>query len=104
MQNEKLRATVTELEQELLASHNLDDATRLRLHEALAEIRVALQQNEPPNSEATSFAPGSPTQESPTTGSLSTGLTKAIEDFEGAHPTLVNIIGRLADGLAQMGI
>jgi signal transduction histidine kinase len=89
MPNEKLRATVTELERELLASDTVDAATRERLQNALAEVRAALQESETTAEDRRSLA---------------ASLTKAVEEFEGSHPTLVSIIGRLADGLSQMGI
>lgn len=89
MSNDKLRATLTELEQELLAAGTLNETTRQRLQTALAEVRLALDEPEP-------SAEHSQT--------LSGRLTQAVEEFEGSHPTLVTIIGRLADGLAQIGI
>ncbi len=89
MPNEKLRATVTELEQELLASETVDEITRQRIQAALAEVRVALQESETTAEDRSSLADR---------------LNKAVEEFEGSHPTLVSIIGRLADGLSQMGI
>lgn len=89
MPNDKLRATVAELEQELAAAGTVDEGTRQRLQAALAEIRVALQETETSAEDRSSLA---------------ARLTKAVEEFEGSHPTLVGIIGRLADGLAQIGI
>lgn len=89
MPNEKLRETVAELEQALQSVTVADEATRLRLQNALAEIRAALQ-DEPPSSAVRM--------------TLVDHLSKAVEDFEESHPTLVTLIGRLADGLSQMGI
>lgn len=89
MQNEKLRETVAELEQALSALDKVDESTRQRLQTAVAEIREALQDEPPPSAIRTT---------------LVDRLYKAVEDFEESHPTLVTLIGRLADGLSQMGI
>ncbi len=89
MPNEKLKATVAELERELLALDTVDEATRMRLQQALVDVRSALQESETSAEDR---------------NSLAARLTNAVEEFEGSHPTLVTIIGRLADGLSQMGI
>ena len=89
MPNDKLRDTVVELEQELLVSESVDPAMRARIQATLAEIRTLLHDGEPSTA---------------TTASLSERLSKAVEEFEESHPTLVTMIGRLADGLSQIGI
>lgn len=89
MQIEKLRATVSELEQQLRALESVDDESRRVLEEAVREIRATLREED-----------REPTQQ----GSLSQRLTDLVEKFEGEHPTLTVIIGRIADGLGQMGI
>ncbi|MBC8871054.1 MAG: DUF4404 family protein [Planctomycetes bacterium] len=88
-QVEKLKATVTELEEELQSLETLDDEAREVLEEALREIQAALNEEESAELEAES---------------LMDRLNDATHDFEGSHPTLTGIIGRLIDGLGQMGI
>jgi signal transduction histidine kinase len=86
---ERLKATVTELEEELHALKELDDDSRAVLREAVQEIQAALHEEEPGNLESQS---------------LTDRLTDATREFEGSHPTLTGIITRLIDGLGQMGI
>ncbi len=86
---EKLKAAVAELEEELRSLETLDDETSEVLEEALREIQAALNPDEATELEAES---------------LMDRLNDATHDFEGSHPTLTGIIGRLLDGLGQMGI
>lgn len=86
---EKLKATVAELEEELRSLETLDDETCEVLGEALREIQAALSPEDPNELEAES---------------LMDRLNDATLEFEGSHPTLTGIIGRLIDGLGQMGI
>jgi hypothetical protein len=41
---------------------------------------------------------------SPPHGSLTERMQEAIADFEAAHPRVSELIGRIADGLSQLGI
>lgn len=86
---EKLKATVAELEEELRSLEALDDETSEVLEEALREIQAALSPDKSTELEAES---------------LMDRLNDATLEFEGSHPTLAGIIGRLIDGLGQMGI
>ena len=85
---EKLRATLHELENELREIDSLDDATRKQLADAALEITRALARAEP--SEQTDEVAGS--------------LRERLEEFEASHPQLALIVGRLIDGLGQLGI
>ena len=86
---EKLRATVTELEQELRLLPAVDDESRALLQEAMREIRAVLRQEQP-----SELPPDSVTDR----------LRVAASEFEGSHPTLTAILSRIIDGLGQMGI
>jgi Domain of unknown function (DUF4404) len=88
MDKAKLRATVAELEQELRDSANLDDESRQMLRQTVGEIRAALRDEETPLESQ----------------SLAQRLSEATGKFEGSHPALTNVVARLIDGLAQMGI
>jgi uncharacterized NAD(P)/FAD-binding protein YdhS len=85
---EKLRATLNELETELQGLDSLDDATREQLAEAAAEIAASLRRGK--RSEKTRRAEDS--------------LQNRLVEFEAEHPQLAMIVGRLLDGLAQLGI
>jgi hypothetical protein len=85
---DKLRATLSELEAELQGLDSLDDATREQLADAAAEIAASLRRGKP--SEKTRHAKDS--------------LQDRLVDFEAQHPQLAIIVGRLLDGLAQLGI
>lgn len=86
---EKLRATVTELEQELHSLPAVDDESRELLQQAMREIRAALHQEQP-----LELRPDS----------MSDRLRVAASKFEGSHPALTAILSRIIDGLGQMGI
>jgi hypothetical protein len=85
---EKLRATLHELEAELREIDSLDDETRKELAEAALEITRALARGE--RTEQTEEVAGS--------------LKDRLEEFEASHPQLALIVGRLIDGLGQLGI
>lgn len=89
MQNEKLRATVSELEAQLRALETVDPASRASLLDAVQEIRVALDEDRPSEVQSPS---------------LIANLTHSVEKFEVSHPTLTSVLGRLIDILGQMGI
>lgn len=95
MQIEKLKTTLTELEQELRSIQTVDEETRRVLEEAIGTIRATLNENTP-----------AATEDTPAAGeqSLTDRLSAAVVQFEGQYPTLTVIIGRLVDGLSQMGI
>ena len=85
---DKLRAALSELEAELDAVDSLDDATREQLADAAAEIAASLRRGK--RSEKTQHAEHS--------------LQTRLDEFEASHPQLALIVGRLLDGLAQLGI
>jgi hypothetical protein len=85
---EKLRATLAELEAELEGLDSLDDPTREQLASAAAEIAASLRRG---NRTAASRQ-------------AEHSLRGRLVDFEAQHPQLAIIVGRLLDGLAQLGI
>ena len=89
MNIDKLRATISELERELRGMNSLDTESRRMLEQAMQDIRDALQAKEQP---AANPQP------------LVERLQEAVERFESTHPSLTAVLGRLIDGLAQMGI
>jgi chromosome segregation ATPase len=85
---EKLRATLHELEAELRDIDSLDDDTRKELAQAAVDIAETLTRGE--RSDQTDRAEGS--------------LRDRLQEFEASHPQLAMIVGRLIDGLGQLGI
>ena len=87
---EKLRAALSDLQQELQGLDEVDVELRDRLEAARLEIEQTLDQSEPPG------------QWQPQT------LIERLQDneahFEATHPTLAGIVRRTIDILAQMGI
>ena len=67
---------------------SLDDDTRKELAEAAVEITMVLTRGQ--RSEQTDQVAGS--------------LRERLEEFEASHPQLALIVGRLIDGLGQLGI
>ena len=89
MNIDKLRATISELERELRGIKSLDNESRRMLEQAVQDIRDTLQEREQPAADRQS---------------LVERLQEAVERFESTHPSLTAVLGRLIDGLAQMGI
>jgi hypothetical protein len=85
---DKLRTSLAELQQELAAVDSLDDAAREQLADAASEIAATLRRGK--RTERTSQAENS--------------LKDRLVDFEASHPQLAIIVGRLLDGLGQLGI
>lgn len=85
---ENLRATLNQLEVELRELEAIDDETRRELAEVALEIAAVLARGK---------ATGEPR---PAEGTL----RQRLEDFEASHPQLALIVGRIIDGLGQLGI
>jgi len=81
-----LRAAIDHVDQELSRASRLEEATRRRVEEALAELHAAV---DGPS------APG--TQHRDT-------LFELVENFAEEHPALSSSLGRVIDILAKMGI
>ena len=85
---DRLRASLAELQQELEAVDSLDETTREQLADAAAEIAATLRRGK--RTEQTIEAEAS--------------LKDRLVDFEASHPQLAIVVGRLLDGLGQLGI
>ena len=86
---EKLRATLRELKQELQSLDTMDVQTRQSLEDVMHEIDSSLHEsNEIGDQHHT----------------LVERLKEAAQGFEDSHPTLFGIVGRIIDGLGQIGI
>jgi hypothetical protein len=85
---EKLKSTLAELERELAAVDSLDESSREQLADAAAEIAATLRRG----------------QRSHQTIAAEDSLKGRLVEFEASHPQLAIVVGRLLDGLAQLGI
>ncbi len=86
---ERLRAKLSELEEELRSIESLDSETRDLLESTVAELKAALSKEEAAQTEHQSLAER---------------LREATGDFEDSHPSLFRIVGGLIDALRQLGI
>jgi hypothetical protein len=84
-----LNEILDELHEALESSEDLGDEAREQLRDAAREIQRAIGDDAP-----VSDAPQS----------LGDRLNEALESFEGKHPKLTGIVGRIADALSDMGI
>lgn len=91
MDKHDLNATLTRLHEELKQGQQLDEESRERLQVLLDDIRDALKRD--PSS-------SSDTEED----SLGDRLQDAVVEFEAAYPQFSQLIGRIADGLSNLGI
>ena len=91
MSQEQLKQTLQSLHAELATGAPLDPEARAQLQQLAAEIEVILGQPEPPAAASD--------QET-----LLDRVTSITTPFEETHPTLAAILGRIADGLSQLGI
>jgi hypothetical protein len=94
MDKQQLDDTLARLHQELSARPELDADSRARLSELLADIQSVLTGNRAE----------SQTSRGARHESLRERVQDAIVDFEAAHPQFSQLMGRIADGLSQLGI
>ncbi len=87
-----LNKHLTQLRQELADGPELDDASREKLSALVQDIQQVLDRQ------------ADAAQEDSDDDSLGDRLQDAVLHFEAAHPQISQFIGRLADGLSQMGI
>ena len=86
MPDSALRAVLQDLHSQLEASEPVDPALREDLRRAVAEIEARLEESGDRDE------------------SLSDRLAGLVERFEGSHPRLAEALGRVINGLAELGI
>ena len=89
---DSLQGILDELHDALEASSDVGEEQRAALRRAAHEIRAAL------GDDARAAA------ETADSGTLVDQLNAALERFEGSHPRLTQIVGRIADSLSDLGI
>ena len=90
MPQEQLKQTLRSLHDELARSRSIDPELRALLASLADDIDDVLHPAAPPRSADDE--------------SLSDRVASARQQFEESHPQLAAIIGRIADGLSQLGI
>ncbi len=85
---DRLRELLHDLHEELDSVSDLDAADETELRTALGDLQQTL---------ADSAAERDAT-------SIGTALRKALEGFEGRHPAITGMIGRVAESLSELGI
>lgn len=93
MDTNELNDTLASLHDELTHGQQLNDESRERLQVLLDDIRATLNRD-----------PSTPATVPSADHSLSDRLQEALVEFEAAHPKLSQMIGRIADGLSNLGI
>lgn len=86
----ELQSLLKSLHRELASLDKVDDRTKQLLTQVTDDVQRVLERDEDAASEGE-------------TGS-SESVRSTIEEFEAEHPKLAETLGRIADGLANMGI
>ena len=89
MPRTRLRETLEELEQELGRTATIDAASRQRLDHVVGEVREILERTD---------------ESEERHQTLRDRLSEATREFEKDHPTLAEVVGRVAAALSNMGI
>ncbi len=94
MPERELRELLEQLRAELAKSEALDQDVRQQLSAAIAKIEdlIGHAREKPPE------------ERSAASDSLIETLGEARKRFESSHPTLFEVLGRVADTLAKLGI
>ena len=90
MEKDRLREDLERLHQELARSETVDAAARGLLTDVLHDIEAVLERSEHETAEAGE--------------SLIDRLRETTSHFEESHPTLTELVGRIADVLSRLGI
>ncbi len=90
MQRKQLQDTLVELRETLGGMDRIDESTRQSLHVLVDDLQGLLQQEDGPSRD--DIHP------------VKRDLKDLLLRFETEHPQLTSILGRIADGLANLGI
>jgi len=86
----QLQSLLESLHRELASLDKVDDRTKQLLSQVTDDVRNVLERDE-----------NSPAEEVATSQD---SVRSVIQEFEAEHPKLAETLGRLADGLANLGI
>jgi hypothetical protein len=90
MDKPQLQSLLESLHRELASLDKVDDRTKQLLAQVTDDVRDVLERAESAAEEEVAASQAN--------------VRSAIEEFEAEHPKLAETLGRLADGLANMGI
>jgi hypothetical protein len=90
MDKDRIRENLERLHQELARSESIDAASRGLLTDVLHDIEAVLERSEPETAGAGE--------------TLIDRLRETTSHFEETHPTLTELVGRIADLLSGLGI
>jgi hypothetical protein len=90
MEKDRLREDLERVHQELARSESVDAASRGLLVDLLHDIEAVLERSENERTESGD--------------SLIQRLRETMGQFEESHPTLTELVGRVADVLSRLGI
>ncbi len=90
MARKQLQVTLEELHKALGGTEQIDDETRQMLKAVTSQIEQLLDEKQSPSEQDVH--------------SVSSDLKELLLRFESEHPQLTGILGRIADGLANLGI
>ena len=95
--------TIRQIEERLHSSENIAPATRTELLAMLANLRAEAKSLPA----GTATKPTSRSGETPNAESMEDSveqLRRSVEEFEGSHPQVVQLVNHLANTLAGLGI
>lgn len=90
MERDQLLDTLRRLHQELSQSDSIDAQTREAFDKVAADVERLTDPEQPTTDEEAAES--------------KEGLNGLLSEFEAEHPRLAEMIGRVADGLANLGI
>ena len=90
MDKPELQSLLESLHRELASVEKVDDRTKQLLTQVTNDVRNILERDE-----------AAPAEE---VAGSSENVRSVIQEFEAEHPKLAETLGRLADGLANLGI
>lgn len=95
--------TIRQIEERLRASKNLSPETRTELLVLLTKLRAEAR-GLPPREPAETVRAGNEPAKEETVQDTVEQLRRSVEEFEGSHPKVVQMVNHLANTLAGLGI
>lgn len=98
----EIKKILAELTEALEADSSVASGARVELENAADQIRERLAVMDPDGGEGAEGGASSAKDDGES--SVRDRLSRAVEDFEGKHPKLTEVVGRVVDALAEMGV
>ena|SRR5688572_20719590 len=97
-----IQDTIRQIEERLRASENISPETRTELLTLLAKLRA--EAHGLPEKEGHEPVAAAATLESESVQDTVEQLRRSVEEFEGSHPKVVQLVNHLANTLSGLGI